>query len=181
MSARPFRCQVRLTISDLDAGVYADHTVVLAQHPDEPDEHVLLRFLFWVFCYQEGLQDAQGWTERSAPDVIGHDLTGEVTLWGEAGTPPMKRLTKALSRHKDARVVVLFADADEAADFDKQLRAARPRDPERIERLMVDRGLMDRLEQIGTRNMRWNATITEGDLYLDCDGETLQGGVLPWQ
>ena len=45
----PFRCQIRLSLSDLDRQVYAQRTVAMAQFPDEPDQHVLLRFLAWVW------------------------------------------------------------------------------------------------------------------------------------
>ncbi len=180
MTARAFRCQVRLNLSDLDRGVYGEQTIALAQHPDEPDEHILLRFLFWVFFYEEGLSDAHGWTERNAPDVLGTDLTGDTTLWGEAGVPPIKRLVKAVSRHKRARIIGLFADPKDAADLHRQVKAARVREPRRVELMMVAPELMERLEEIGNRNMSWNATITEGELYLECDGELLQGRLTAW-
>ena len=175
MTARAFRCQVRLNVADLDRGVYGDKTVVLAQQPDEDDEHILLRFLFWVFFFSEQLEDGQGWTDRSAPDVIGKDFSGGVTFWGEAAAPPMKRLTRALSRHKDAEIAVLFVDEEEAEEFKRNLRAARPREPERVKVYLLDRTFMRRLESVAGRSMRWDATLTEGTLYLDCNGEQLQG------
>ncbi|GEM_PF-3403892 len=177
MSGRPFRCQVRLNLSDLDRNVYGERTIILAQHPDEPDQHILLRFLMWVFFFDDRLEDGGGWTDKARPDVIGTNLVGTVQFWGEAGAPPIKRITRALNHHKDARVAVLFADDEEADSFAHALRSAKPRNPGRIERFRVSEQLMTDLERIGNRNMQWDATITEGELYLQCDGESLSGSL----
>jgi uncharacterized protein YaeQ len=179
MTSRAFRCQVRLTVSDLDREVYGERVVVLAQQPDEDDEHVLLRFMLWVMFFDERLEDSQGWTDRAAPDLICRDFGGDVLFWGEAAAPPMKRIVRTLSRNKRARIVVLFVDEEEADEFHRNLRAARVREPGRVEIMLMDRVFMRRLEIIASRSMRWEATITEGLLYLDCDGELLTGSMLP--
>lgn len=180
MTSRAFRCQVRLTVSDLDREVYGERVVVLAQQPDEDDEHVLLRFVLWVMFFDERLEDAQGWNDRSAPDVICRDFGGDVVFWGEAAAPPVKRIVRTLSRNKQARIVVLFVDEEEADEFARNLRAARVREPKRVEIMLMDRAFMNRLEGIAGRSMRWEATITEGLLYLDCDGELLTGSIRLW-
>jgi uncharacterized protein YaeQ len=170
MGNTPFRCQVRLTISDLDRGVYGQRTIVVAQQPDEPDEHVLLRFLSHVLFFDERLQDGQGWVDAHEPDLIATDLTGQTTLWIECGTPPMKRLIKALGHNKDARLVTIFADPAEAEKFRAEVVGHRPRQIERLELYLVPPEFMHWLESVGHRSMVWTATITEGTVYLDSDG-----------
>ena len=175
MTTRAFRCQIRLSLSDIDRGVYGQRAVVLAQEPDEPDEHILLRFLAYVFFYNERLEDAHGWVDAACPDLEVRNLIGELEVWVECGAPPIKRVVRALSRHKDARLVALFADAEEANEFRSDLRSQRARNAERLETWLVSAPLMERLETIGSRSMQWSATINEGLLYLDCDGEQLEG------
>ena len=177
MTSHAFRCQVRLSLNDIDRGVYGQRTVVLAQQPDEPDEHILLRFLAYVFFYDEQLKDAHGWIENTAPDLAARDLIGELKLWIECGTPPIKRVARALGHHKDARFVALFADREEAEEFRADLRSHRARNADRMETWLVNPTLMERLEDIGGRSMQWSATINEQLLYLDCDGELLEGHV----
>ena len=179
MTSRSFRCQVRLNVANLDDEVYGERTISLAQQPDEDDEHILLRFLMWVFFYDDRLEDGHGWTDRAAPDVICRDFSDNVTFWGEAAAAPTKRITRALSRHKQARLVVLFVDEEEATEFRRNMRAARPREPHRIEILLVDKRFMRQLESVAGRSMKWAATITEGTLYLDCDGHQLEGSLQP--
>jgi uncharacterized protein YaeQ len=176
MIGRAFRCQVRLQLADVDRGVYVQRQVSLAQQPDEPDEHILLRFLCFVFFYDEGLVDADGWVSVQEPDLLARDLGGELTLWIEVGPPAqIKRLVRALGRHKDARIIALFADLAEAERLLRELTGQRARNLDRLELRLVPPALMERLEAIGSRSMTWTATINEGALFLDCDGELLEG------
>jgi uncharacterized protein YaeQ len=174
MPTVPFRCQVRLSLSDLDRNVYAQRTVVIAQYPDEPDEHILLRFLSHALWFDEHLSDAQGWTDHHVPDLIGTDLTGEVTQWIECGTPPMKRLVKALGHHKAAQFMAVFADPGEAESFRQAVVGEKPRNLEHLEIVVLPPPFMAWLEGVGMRSMVWQVTITEGTLYLDCDGQAAE-------
>lgn len=170
MSGTPFRCQVRLTLSDLDRNVYAQRALSTAQFSDEPDEHILLRFLAWTLFYDEQILDGQGWIDLHQPDLIARDLTGALTMWIECGTPPIKRVDKALGRSKTARFIGLFASDGEAESFRKQLVGAHPRHLAQIEIWVMPEAFMQWLEAHGGRNMQWTVTISEGTLYLDCDG-----------
>ena len=179
MNKRAFRCQVRLSLSDIDRSVYADRVISIAQEPDEPDEHILLRFLSFVFFYDERLRDAGGWTQNAEPDLLADDLIGDVSIIVECGMPQkMKRLVKALGRHKDARIIVLFADDQDVSMLRKELASARARNVDRLEVYQVSGSLMEGLEAVGSRSMEWSATINENVLYLDCDGQQLEGGLL---
>lgn len=145
----------------------------MAQQADEPDEHVLLRFLAQVLFFEEQLRDAPGWIDIHEPDVRADDLTGQLALWIECQAPPMKRLEKALSRYKNARFVALFGDPEEAEQFRQAVIAEKPRHVEQLEIWTVPREFMAEVERLGSRSMTWNATITDHTLYLECDGESL--------
>ncbi len=180
MPKRAFRCQVRLSLSDIDRNVYAERVISLAQEPDEPDEHILLRFLAFVFFYDERLRDAGGWTRAAEHDLVADDLVGDVTVIVECGMPQrMKRLVKALGRHKDARIIALFADDEEIKDFRKELASARARNADRLEVYKVSDAFMRLLESVGSRSMEWSATINDGIVYLDSDGTNMEGVLLP--
>ncbi len=173
MSASAFRCQVRLSLSDLDRGLDATRTLVMAQQADEPDEHILLRFLAQVLFFDEQLRDAPGWIDVHEPDLRADDLTGQLQLWIECQAPPMKRLEKALARHKNARFVALFGSPDEAAAFRQAVIADKLRHVEQLEIWALPTAFMAELERIGNRSMTWNATIADHTLYLECEGENL--------
>jgi uncharacterized protein YaeQ len=177
MAGTPFRCSIRLTLSDLDRNVYGQRVVNVAQFPDEPDEHILLRFLAHTLWFEESLEAAQGWEDQHEPDLKATDLTGALTLWIECGEVPLKRLVKALGRSKTARFLCVFAAEADLQRFAKALRAERPRHTEQLEMWLIPADFMAWLESVAKRNMAWTATISEGTLYLDCDGHT--GECLP--
>ncbi len=178
MLSRAFRCQVRLQLADVDRGVYVSRQIALAQQPDEPDEHVLLRFLCFVFFYDEGIADGDGWSLLAEPDILIRDLTGELTTWIEVGAPSqIKRLVRALGRNKSGRTIAIFGDRDEALALRKELRSHRARNIEQLELILVSPELLQGLERVGSRSMAWSATISDGALFLDCDGEILEGGI----
>lgn len=167
----PFRCQVRLTLSDLDRGVYGQRTLVCAQNPDEPDEHILLRFLAHVLFYDDALTDRSGFTDLHEPDLQALDLTGDLVMWVECGYPPMKRVIRALGHHKAARFLALFVDREEAERFRVEVTNERPRHLEHLEIHLIDPAFMQWLETVGSRNMAWSVTMTEGTIYLESDGQ----------
>lgn len=169
-----FRCQVRLALADLDRGIEASRTVVTAQYEDEPDEHILLRFLAFVLFFDEQLRDSPGWVDAHEPDVRANDLTGQLALWVECGLPPMKRLVSALNRSKSARFVGLFASPSECDAFRKAVLSEKPRNLENLEIWLLPADFMAQLERVGNRSMTWSATISDGTLYLDSDGEMLE-------
>lgn len=173
MSSSAFRCQMRLTLADLDRGLEVQRTIAMAQYPDEPDEHILLRFLAHVLFFDEQLRDSPGWIDVHEPDARADDLTGLLKLWIECGTPPMKRLEKAMNRHKAAKFVALFGDQEEAELFRRAVLAERLRHLQQLEIWFLPRTFLEALERVGNRNMTWSATITDGTLYLDSDGEIL--------
>jgi uncharacterized protein YaeQ len=173
MSSSAFRCQVRLSLSDLDRGIEATRTVVMAQQPDEPDEHILLRFLAQVLFFEEQLRDSPGWIDVHEPDLRADDLTGQLALWIECQAPPMKRLEKALGRHKNARFVALFGHPDEAELFRQAVIGEKMRHVEQLEIWTLPAEFMAELERGGKRSMTWNATIADHTLYLESDGENL--------
>lgn len=122
------------------------------------------------------MRDAGGWTRAAEPDLIADDLIGDVSLLIECGLPQkMKRLVKALGRYKEARIIALFADDEGAPVLRKELSSARARNLDKLEIYRVSGELMAGLERMGSRNMVWSATINEGQLYLDCDGQQLEG------
>lgn len=178
MLTRAFRCQVRLDLSDIDRQVYARKQIVLAQEPEEPDEHVLLRFLAFVFFYDDNLVDCGGFSLHAEPDLAITDLTGQQTAWIEVGAPArVERLVRALGRMKGGRTIVVVASSEEGTRLLRELGSHRARNLDRLELLSVTPPLLQRLEELGKRSMNWSATLHEGELFLDCDGEVLVGAL----
>ena len=90
--------KVDLTISDLDRGYYATHALVLARHPSETDERMMVRMLAFALNADEALEFGKGLSNEDEPALWRKDLTGIIEQWIEVGLPDEKAVRKACGR-----------------------------------------------------------------------------------
>ncbi len=93
-----------LQINDLDRGYYQTHALILAQHPSETEERVMMRLLAFALHADDTLQFGLGISSEE-PDLWRKDLTGQIELWIEIGQPDEKNLRRACGR---AQQVVVY-------------------------------------------------------------------------
>jgi uncharacterized protein YaeQ len=106
--------KVDLQVSDMDRHHYGSHALVLAQHPSETDERVMLRLLAFALFADERLEFGRGLSTDDEPDLWRKDLTGVIEQWIELGQPDESRLRKACGRARD---VVLLTYGGRGADL----------------------------------------------------------------
>ena len=105
MALRPTIHKAELDISDVDRQYYATHSLVLARHPSETDERMMVRLLAFALCADDALSFAGGISNSDEPDLWSKDLTGEIQRWIEVGQPDVRSIRKA--SHRARRVLVL--------------------------------------------------------------------------
>jgi len=106
--------KAQLQVSDMDRQYYASHDLVLAQHPSETEERLMLRLLAFALFAHERLEFGRGLSTDDEPDLWRKDLTGLIEQWIELGQPDESRLRKASGR---AGEVVLLTYGGRAADL----------------------------------------------------------------
>ena len=92
-----------LQLADMDRNAYGDYPVMIARHPSETDERMLIRMLAFALnvpaSADEGaLEFAKDMWDPDEPGLWQKDLTGRIVHWIEIGQPDEKRLLKASSR-----------------------------------------------------------------------------------
>ncbi len=103
-----YRFQINL--SDIDADVYKNLDLRLAQHPSESNAYLLTRLLAYVLNEQEFLEFSKG--GLSDPDsaaISAVTPNGEIRLWIEIGNPSARKLHKA---SKAAKQVMVYTYKD---------------------------------------------------------------------
>ena len=75
--------KARLSLADMDRGLYADHALTLARHPSETDERMLMRVLAFALNVpaddRDGmLEFGKGLSDTDEPDLWHRDLTGRI-------------------------------------------------------------------------------------------------------
>jgi len=96
--------KAELQVSDMDRHYYASHNLMLAQHPSETDQRLMVRLLVFALFADERLEFGRGISTDDEPDLWRKSLTGEIEQWIELGQPDESRIRKACGR---AREVVL--------------------------------------------------------------------------
>ena len=92
-----------LELADMDRQIYADHSVVIARHPSETDERMMIRLLALALNLPpegalETLEFAKDMWEPDEPALWQKDLTGKILYWIEVGQPEERRLSRVCAR-----------------------------------------------------------------------------------
>ena len=160
-----------VALSNIDRGVYEALTVKAACHPSETEEHLATRVLAYCLEYTEGIAFSKGLSEPDEPAISVRDLTGARQAWIEIGAPDAARLHKAskasprvaVYTHKDPRMLL------------RGYEGQRIHRAEQVELYAPDRAVLDALVQRLDRRVDFALTVTDGQLFLDIGGQTVNG------
>lgn len=159
-----------IQLSDLDRGVYETLQATVARHPSETEERLVARLLAYCLFYEDGLVFTRGVCAGDEPDLWSRGGDARVVSWVEVGLPDAERLLKA-SRHAE-RVGLLACGSAlaswERQQLDKLLRSRT------VRVIAIEQPFLDQLVGRLERGINWVVTITEGVLYLQVAGETVE-------
>ena len=160
-------------LADMDRSVFETLSFKVAQQPSEADEHMVARVLAYCLEYTEGIGFSKGIAEPEEPALFVRDLTGAMRVWIDIGSPDASRLHKA---SKSAPRVAVYTHKD-PAQLLRQLAGERIHKADQLELYALDRTLIGELVSRLDRRTAFDLTITERQLYLTIDGDTLEGTV----
>lgn len=81
-----------VNIADMDRNYYSEANLVLAQHPSETPQRMMLRLLAWLCHAHERLEFTRGLSAEEEPALWWRNDHGAVEWWIELGLPDEKRL-----------------------------------------------------------------------------------------
>jgi uncharacterized protein YaeQ len=162
-----------IDLADSDRGVYESLAIRVAQHPSESDEYLVTRLLAYLLEYEEGIAFSRGVSEPEEPTIAVRDLTGGIRTWIEIGTPDAARLHKA---SKAAARAVVYTHKD-PEQFLRRLDGERIHRAEALELYAIDRPLIAALAARLERRMAFSVSITDRELYISIDSDTVTGAV----
>jgi uncharacterized protein YaeQ len=154
---------------------------------DEPMTHVVLRVLAFCLYYRphqpEGgsLRFAPGPADRDGPDLWAHDFGGRPTEWIICGAPDIEELRYVFQHQRQAKIRILVTSSQERERFLAALRSFRRTLPglAGVDLRQVDERLLQTLGARDEERQRWMVTVVDGHLYVDADGLTADGEVVP--
>ncbi len=174
------RLDFRIELSHVDRGIEASERVVVARHPSESVEHVVLRVLAHCLFHEEGLAFGPGISDAEGADLWTRDPAGRLTTWIECGAAPFEKLKKVVQHNAGVAVHALFSDArrrDELLDGARAPGARAGKVAEAISVWTVDPALVKALAEKEARSSKWVVTIVGDHVYVEVDGATLDGAI----
>jgi uncharacterized protein YaeQ len=170
MALRSTVFKARLTVADLDRGYHATHALIIARHPSETDERMMVRVLAFALSASEALAFGRGLSDVEEPDLIERDLTGAVVRWIEVGLPDDRAILKACGKSES---VVVAAYGTGVGMWWRGIagKIARARN---LEVWTVPPDLSRALAALATRSMDLQVTIQEGLIWFSDGAETVE-------
>jgi uncharacterized protein YaeQ len=159
-----------LQISDLDRQYFQDHTLVLARHPSETEERMMVRILAFALHADEALSFGRGVGTEDEPALWQRDATGAIDLWIEIGQPDERAIRQACGRSKQV-VVYVYGTRGAEAWWENQ-RASL----DRLKNLAVILLPMENfraLAGMARPSMQLQLTIQEGQIWIADGTQTL--------
>lgn len=102
----------KISVSDIDRGVYESLDLRVAKHPSETEVFLITRVLAYALNFkdrEDGLEFSQGIATPDEPAIRRLDGNGGIALWIDIGNPTARRLNKA---SKAARAVRIYTYKD---------------------------------------------------------------------
>lgn len=168
-----------IDLADADRDLYESLSLHVACHASESDEYLVARVLAYALEYTEGIEFTRGLSEPEWPAILVRDLTGALQSWIEIGTPDAARLHRAC---KASPRVAVYAHK-EPTQWLRALAGERIHRRAALEIYLIDPGLIDALVARLGRRMSLAVSVTDRELTVSIDTETLTGVVerlTPW-
>lgn len=178
--------KAQLAVADIDHSYYADHNLMLARHPSETDERMMVRLLALALnahqlndvCGGDGvLRFGAGLSDPQDPDVVLTDFTGLHRLWIEVGQPEERALQRACNQ---ADAVAVYAFASSARIWWPALQGKVAR-MDRLQVWALPPEAAPDLASLAQRSMVLQATIQDSAITLSSDAGSVTVEPLRWK
>ena len=163
LSATIFK--INLQISDMDRNYYAEHQLILARHPSETNERMMVRLLAFALHADDRLSFTKGLCVDDEPDLWQRSLTEEIELWIDVGLPDERRVRKACNR---ATQVYLYIYGGRGADLWWQKNNAKLQRFANLHVVEVPEEASKMLGSLVDRSMQLQFTVQDGGIWLSC-------------
>jgi uncharacterized protein YaeQ len=157
--------------------VFESLAFTVARHPSESEDYLWTRVLAYTLEYTTELEFARGGLSQTdePPLFVRDPATGRYRAWIDVGLPDADRLHKA-SKASDRVAVYVHRDPSQ---WFQRLQNARIHRGGAIELYAMDRALLGALSARLERRMQFGLSVSERELHLSFDAESLAGAVTP--
>jgi uncharacterized protein YaeQ len=161
--------KANIAIADMDKNYYDTIALTLAQHPSETPQRLMLRLVAFILNAHQDLRFGRGLSDETEAAIWQVNYSDEIAVWIELGQLDEKRLKKACNQ---AEKVKLYCYGSSVSTWwsqaESQLQHYKSLSIEQFEQRTSDA-----LVELLSRNMDFQCSIQDGQLWLTSDNETL--------
>ncbi len=160
-------------LSDLDRQIYRSANAVIAQHPSENNERLMIRVLAFALNLPGDddhgpLEFAKDMWEPDEPALWQKDLTGKLLHWIEVGQPDEKRIMRVSARSGKVSVYS-FGPANWWTGIATKITRAR-----NLTVWQVPPEQSGALSALAERTMELQVTIQDGAVYVSDNAHSVE-------
>ena len=159
--------KANLQVADMDRAYYQEHALVLARHPSETNERLMVRILAFALNAHERLTFGRGLSTEDEADLFLNDLTGTPLLWIDVGLPDERLIRKACNR---AERVVVYCYGGRTADVWIKQNLGALGKFRNLTVINLSQESTKALVELVQPSMKLHCTIQDGQVWLS-DGE----------
>ena len=162
--------KANLQIADMDRHYYAEHALVIACHPSETVQRMMVRVIVFALHAHEQLEFGKGISDAEEPDLWQKNLTGSIQDWIEVGQPEERRVLKACGR---AKQVVIYTYSSGESVWWKSIEDNLAR-AKNLRVMQIAAATSIALEKFCQRSMQLQVTIQDGEIWMRDDESAVQ-------
>ena len=167
--------KAQLQIADMDRAVYADHSVIIARHPSETDERMMIRLLAFALNVtaddkRGNLEFAKDLWDVDEPALWHKDYTDAVQQWIDVGQPDDKRLMRAAGR---AERVTVYGFANSTPVWWKGIESKLTRAANLVV-WQIEAAQSQALAKLAERGMQLQVTVQDGTVWMSTTTDSVE-------
>ena len=167
--------KAQLAIANMDRGIYGDHQIIIARHPSETDERMMIRLLAYALHVpadeKKGkLEFAKDLWDVDEPALWHKDYTDAVLHWIDVGQPDDKRLMRAAGR---AVQVTAYSFSSSTAVWWKTIETKLTRAANLVV-WQIDASQSQALARLAERSMQLQVTVQDGTVWMSTTSDSVE-------
>ena len=158
-----------IELANMDRNYYDSLQLTIARHPSETEQRLIVRIMAFILNAHPDLQFGKGLSDETEATIWQKNYSDEISLWIELGQPEEKRLKKACNQADEVKLYCYGSSINTWWSQTEQNLS-------KFERLSIEQfepSTCEALVKLLTRNMEFQCSIQDGQLWLTSGEETL--------
>lgn len=170
--------KVELSVSDMDRHYYDTHKLVIAKHPSETEERLMVRLLAFAMNAHERLEMTKGISTEDEPDIWQKDLSDKLELWVTLGLPSDKLVRQSCA--KSDKVIVYSYGGRTADVWWEKIRNGTTRF-DNLQVMNLSNRNTEELGRLASRSMKLQVNIQDGEVMMSAEESIVHVTPATWK